>query len=150
MTEPALIDHVGWQLWRASLMWQQRFVREMIEAGYPWFGEARAALIPHVDRAGTRQADLPARVGSSKQAVQQLLDALVEDGILERRDDPDDARARTICFTRKGLRLLADANEVKKRIELDYQRMLGKAEFSRLSAALDRLLAMDALSGRAR
>lgn len=144
MATTPLIDHIGWQLWRASQLWQQRFEREMVEAGYPWFAEARAALIPHVDRAGTRQAELTARLGLSKQAVQQLLDVLVEDGVLERRPDPDDARARLVCFTRKGLKVLADANEVKKRIQSEYQRTLGRAEFSRLVAALDRAIALRA------
>jgi len=140
MTTTPLIGHIGLQLWRASQLWQQRFAREMVEAGYPWYGEARAALIPRIDRAGTRQTELTARVGLSKQAVQQLLDALVEDGVLERRPDPDDARARLVCFTRKGLAVLADANEVKKRIQGEYQRILGKAEFSRLVAALDQII----------
>lgn len=139
MATTPLIDHIGWQLWRASQQWQQRFASDMVEAGYPWFGEARAALIPHIDRAGTRQAELTARLGLSKQAVQQLLDALVEDGVLERKADPDDARARLVCFTRKGLKVLADANGIKKRIESEYQQILGRVEFSRLVAALDRL-----------
>lgn len=144
MTTTPLIDHVGWKLWQASELWQERFVREMVDAGYPWFGEARAALIPCIDRAGTRQAELTARLGSSKQAVQQLLDVLVDDGVLERRPDPDDARARLVCFTRKGLKVLADANEAKKRIQLDYERTLGKAEFSRLVAALERVISLRA------
>lgn len=80
------------------------------------------------------------RVGLSKQAVQQLLDALVADGVLGRRPDPDDARARLVFFTHKGLKVLADANRVKKRIQSEYRRTLDKAEFSRLVAALDRAI----------
>ena len=142
MDQPPLLDHVGWRLWEACRLWESRFEREMAAAGHAWFAEARAALVPHIAREGTRQAELVQRTRLSKQAVQQLVDALVADGIVERRPDPDDARARLVTFTRRGLRVLADANEVKARIERDYERRLGKANFTALKSALDTVVAL--------
>ena len=138
--DPPLIEHVGWRLWRASQIWQERFTRGMVERGYPWFREARAAVIPHIDRAGTRQAVLTTRLGLTKQAVQQLVDALVGDGVVERRLDPGDARGRVVCFTPKGLRVLADANVVKRQIEQEFARAVTAESFSRLNAELTRLI----------
>jgi DNA-binding MarR family transcriptional regulator len=137
---PPLIDHVGWRLWRASQIWQERFTRGMVERGYAWFREARAAVIPHIDRAGTRQADLTTRLGLTKQAVQQLVDALVQDGVVERRMDANDARGRVICFTPRGLRVLADANLVKRQIEQEFARAVTAESFSRLNAELMRVI----------
>ena len=133
---PALLDHLGWRLWQASQLWQGQFKSRMVAAGHPWFGEARAALIPCVARSGTRQQELALRLGLTKQAIQQLVDLLVEDGLVERRSDPNDARGRLVCFTRKGLRVLADANRVKLQIEDEYGRLLGAAELSKLKSAL--------------
>ncbi len=137
---PPLIDHVGFRLFGASAAWQERFATEMRAAGYAWFGEARAALVPHIDRSGTRQSDLTGRLGMTKQAVQQLVDALAADGIVERRTDPEDARGRLVGFTNDGLRMLADANVVKQRIEADYRRRLGAKAWRALEDGLAALL----------
>ncbi|MEZ5668675.1 MAG: MarR family winged helix-turn-helix transcriptional regulator [Alphaproteobacteria bacterium] len=134
-----LIDHVGWRLWQAAAAWKARFAAEMVAAGHGWYGEARANMIPLLDRAGTRQADLVRRAGLSKQAVQQLVDELERDGVIARQPDPDDRRGRIVVFTAAGLRALADANTVKRRIEADYRAQLGDAAFAALCDALLRL-----------
>jgi DNA-binding MarR family transcriptional regulator len=140
---PLKIEHIGLHLWRANQQWQIQFECEMIAAGHAWFKEARAALIPHIDRNGTCQSDLTALVGLSKQAVQQQLDGLVADGVIERRPDSGDARVRRIYFTAHGMRVLDDANAVKRRIEREYERLLGTEEFSRLCTVLVELLDHD-------
>jgi DNA-binding MarR family transcriptional regulator len=140
MIAPQKIEHVGLRLWLASQQWQDRFKSEMVAAGHPWFAEAQAALVPHIDREGTSQSDLTARLGLSKQAVQQLIDNLVQSGVVERRLDPADARVRRVHFTKQGLRVLADANTVKRRIELDYADVLGSSGLLRLNSALEKLL----------
>ena len=135
----APIDHVGWSLFRASEHWQNAFRREMVKSGHPWFAEARANVLPHLDRAGTRQSVLTARMEMSKQAVQQFVDGLVADGVVERSADPDDARGKIVRFTREGLAVLTVANRVKRRIEADFESRLGKAKFQQLCLALAEL-----------
>ncbi|MEO8360009.1 MAG: MarR family winged helix-turn-helix transcriptional regulator [Vicinamibacteria bacterium] len=133
---PPLLTHIGWSLWRASDHWLRAFRARMVGAGYSWFSEARANVIPHIDRAGTQQAVLAERMGLSKQAIQQFVDGLVADGVVQRTPDPADARARIVTFTPEGLSVLAAANRAKKSIEADYATRLGKARFDQLSKAL--------------
>lgn len=137
--EPPLIAHIGWSLWRANDHWMRAFRMRMVGAGYPWFSEARANVIPHIAREGTRQAVLAERMGLSKQAIQQFVDGLVADGLVERVLDPADARGRIVTFTRNGLSVLAAANRAKKAIEADYVTRLGTAHFRQLSEALAEL-----------
>ncbi|MEO6688941.1 MAG: helix-turn-helix domain-containing protein [Dokdonella sp.] len=138
--KPPLIEHIGWRLVRASQQWDLRFRSEMVAAGFAWFNEARANVIPCLDRAGSRQADVARRMGISKQAVQQLVAALVEDGVIEQQADPDDRRAQRIMLSAAGMAMLEVANTVKLSIEKDYKRRLGKTKFLQLAAALDDLL----------
>ena len=63
----------------------------------------------------------------------------MEDGIVERTPDPDDARGKIILFTGKGLAALAAANRVKRQIEKEYEERLGKLRFKQLSTALAEL-----------
>jgi DNA-binding MarR family transcriptional regulator len=133
---PPLLDHVGWRLWRASRQWKEAFDAGMRERGYPWFGEARSNVIGFLERDGIPQSDLVKRMGLSKQAVQQLVDELVADGVVARRPNPADKRGNIVVFTRAGLSMLGDANSVKLTIEDAYRTKLGAKGFRDLIAAL--------------
>lgn len=137
--EALLPDHIGWALWQAAQAWKQRFERAMVAAGYPWFAEARAAILAHLDLEGTRQSVLTARMGISKQAVQQLVNELVIDNIVMRMPDPTDARGKLIHYTEQGLTLLRVSNGIKSEIEAEYHAALGEESFRQLRAALDQL-----------
>ncbi|MCB1494568.1 MAG: winged helix-turn-helix transcriptional regulator [Bauldia sp.] len=136
---PDALDHVGWRLWQATQRWKRELDEGLVAMGHPWAAEARANVIMHVGRSGIRQSELVRRMGLSKQAVQQLLDGLVADGIVERRPDPEDSRARRIVFTAAGRRMLGDSNRVKKRIEDDYRSVLGEKRFRALMDMLAEL-----------
>ncbi|MCB1503062.1 MAG: MarR family transcriptional regulator [Bauldia sp.] len=136
---PETLDHVGWQLWQATQRWKSELDAGLVAAGYPWAAEARANIVMHVGRAGIRQSDLVRRMGLSKQAVQQLLDGLVADGIVERKADREDKRGRLIVFTATGRRMLADSNRVKQDIEEGYRKALGERRFADFMAMLREL-----------
>jgi DNA-binding MarR family transcriptional regulator len=132
-----LIDHVGWRIWRLAKVWKAEFDAEMAMKGHRWFAEARSNVLPHLDRGGTAQSVLQSRMGVTKQAVQQFVDELVADGIIERRINPDDRRSNMIYFTRKGQRVLSDANVVKIEIQSRYRSKLGTARFADFMSCLD-------------
>lgn len=133
---PELLDHIGWQLWQAAHAWKDRFDDAMVAEGYGWFREAKAKVFAVLDFGGTPQALIAERLGVTKQAVQQLVDQLVDDRFVERRTDPDDARGRIVCYTARGAQLMKDANRVKKRLDRAYRRRLGPDAFAALESAL--------------
>ena len=96
-------------------------------------------MIAHLDRQGTRQVDLAKRAKITRQAVQQLIDELERDGIVRRRPDPDDRRAKIIVFAAKGNAVLHKANEVKRAIERAYVADLGVVAAAALRQTLRRL-----------
>ena len=133
---PAVIDHVGWRLFEAFRLWKEAFVAGMVERGYSWFSEARANLIGYMEVEGLRQTELVRRSGLTKQAVQQLLDDLVADGVLARIRDPSDGRGNLVVFTEDGQRMRRDANIVKRRIERAWRWHMGDARFDELMSIL--------------
>lgn len=137
---PLLPAHVGVDLWRAALAWRERLHSEMVARGHAWYGDARAIVAQHLDPRGMSQTALVARVGLTKQAVQQLLDSLEADGIVRREPDPADGRAKRVVYTARGLAALEDAVEIKRAIEAEYRKKLGRERYEALVAAL-RLLA---------
>jgi DNA-binding MarR family transcriptional regulator len=136
---PPLIDHIGWQLWQAAHQWKDQFDSAMIAEGYVWFREARARVLAVLDLTGTPQGELVARLGMTKQAVQQLVDQLVDEGFVKRLPDPADGRSRIVAYTAKGARLMTDANRVKRKLDRAYRKKLGEAAFSALESALHAL-----------
>jgi DNA-binding MarR family transcriptional regulator len=133
-------DHIGWTLWRAAHVWRVEFTAAMVAAGYAWFGQARANLLPHIGPGGVRQSDLVDRARLTKQAVQQFLDELEKDGILTRQPDKTDARARRVVLTEAGLSAMRDADRIKAEIEARWRDRLGNADFDRLDALLRRVI----------
>jgi DNA-binding MarR family transcriptional regulator len=133
---PELLDHVGVRLWRAAYAWKRAFDAGMVALGHGEFAQARSGLLGYMDRMGTRQADLAERSRLTKQAVQQFVDELVSDGLVERSVDPRDKRARIVTFTARGRKVLADANQVKRRVEAEFRGKLGQTRFRQLLAAL--------------
>jgi len=136
-TSAELIDHVGWRIWRLAKAWKADFEAEMAARGHKWFSEARSNVLPYLNRDSTAQSALQSRMGVTKQAVQQFIDELVADDIVERRINPGDRRGNMIYFTRKGRRVLADANVVKIEIQSRYRSKLGAARFADFMTCLD-------------
>jgi len=135
-SKPELIEHIGWDLSRAARAWKMRFTQEMVKKGFDWYAEARGALVQHIGHDGIAQSELVRLAGMSKQAVQQHLDDLVEDGVLERVTDSGDARRKLVRFTDRGFVALAVANEVKRTIERDYLQAIGQSDMHILQTAL--------------
>lgn len=131
-----LPDHIGWRLWVANREWQKTFVSAMKASGNEWFTEARAALMGHIPRGGIRQSALLERVGTTKQAVQQVLDGLEAEGVIERVVDSDDKRGKIVRYTEKGLAALKQGDRIKREIETEYRGRLGSSNFDTLMAAL--------------
>lgn len=134
---PPVIDHVGWRLWQASEFWKAQLDSIMIGKGHLWFAEARGNIVRHIGPKALPQTVLAARMGLTKQAVQQLLDELVADGIVERKAAPGDKRSNLVVFTAKGLKAMHDANQAKRLIETRCRKLLGAEKFKAFMDALD-------------
>jgi DNA-binding MarR family transcriptional regulator len=102
---------------------------------------AHTALFPHIDLEGTRQTVLASRLGISKQAVGQLVDDLVAMGMVERVPDPDDARARLVCFTATGRLALLDGLAVLMQLQAELGARAGPESIEELHRGLVALLA---------
>lgn len=133
-------DHIGWTLWRATLAWRRDFVSGMAAAGHGWFAQARGNLLVYIGPDGIRQGDLAEKAGLTKQAVQQFVDELVQDGIVMRTPDETDARARRVRLTPRGEAAMRDADRIKLEIEARWRVHLGNDAFANLEAILRRLI----------
>jgi DNA-binding MarR family transcriptional regulator len=97
--------------------------------------QARALLL--VDRTGTRLTELARRAGVTKQAMMQMVDDLQAMSCVRRTPDPEDARAKVVRLTAKGLRQRARARKALQTVESRLKRRLGQRRYEGLRLALE-------------
>lgn len=107
--------------------------------------EARAAPLIWVGRlgGGVRQVTLAAHIGIEGPSLVRLLDQLEAAGLLERRDDPEDRRAKTIWLTAEGKTLTRRIERVLTELR---ERLLQDISDADIAAALRVFQALDTVT----
>lgn len=98
---------------------------------------AHTALLPHIPlEGGIRLSALASKVGSTKQAVGQLVDDMEEAGLVERVADAADGRAKQIRYTAQGRKALFTGIETLREVEAELAERIGAERFAALRDAL--------------
>ena len=84
--------------------------------------------------------DLPGVLGTSKQAVSKLVDAMVAAGYVDRAADPGDGRAKRVQLSDRGRALLAEVEAIWAELESGWARTLGDARLAALRGDLETVL----------
>lgn len=91
-------------------------------------GQVSAAHIHitrHLGLEGSRLTELAASAGMSKQAMGDLVGQCEAWGLVRREADPQDARARRICFTDTGLAWLQAFRRAVTQAEAEFRAAVG-------------------------
>ena len=137
------------RLFRFARLLNGHALRTLPVAAGPTPRPAHMALFPHIDPAGTRPSELAEKLGISRQAVAQLVGDLEAMGMVERRPDPDDGRARRVAFTTAGRRGMLEGLVHLATIEAEVAAELDAATMAKLKEAIPALEAVaEALAAR--
>lgn len=129
----------------------RRFRAELLErmrAGYADARETHLHVFGNIDWSGTRLTELAARAGMAPPSMAELVDELERAGYLERRPDPIDRRAKLICLTRSGRRVVTQALRAVRDIERTYAEEVGPETFEVLCRTLQVLVEALQVAGR--
>jgi len=124
-------SNIGRLLHNAVNRFENRVLKLMLEAGH---GEARYShlnLTRNLDVWGTRTTALAKRAGMTKQAMGEIVEQCEKLGLVERRADPTDARAKIVVFTEAGLEWL---NAFRTALETAEQEMCAEIGYLRVDA----------------
>jgi DNA-binding MarR family transcriptional regulator len=117
----------------------RRIISGLNAAGFEELRVPHMAVLQYPGPDGVRPGTLAERAGMSKQAMNQLLRSLEGYGYIERTDAPDEGRARTVRFTKRGVAAYAKINEILRDIEREWRAELGSADFAHLKGLLNRV-----------
>jgi DNA-binding MarR family transcriptional regulator len=104
------------------------------------------ARVPHthvtayIKAEGSRLTELAAMARMTLPAMSELVDDLQRLGIVERRPDPRDGRAKLICLTESGREAMRTARRIIGEIEGEYAALVGVESFEAAAQTLDGLL----------
>jgi DNA-binding MarR family transcriptional regulator len=79
-------------------------------------------------------------LGVTKQAAAKVVASLVDEGLVERREDPGDRRAAVLGLTPDGDRFLADAEAAYQAIEDGWAQVAGRRDVAALRRAVSVVL----------
>lgn len=100
-------------------------------------GAAHVHITRHLSLKGSRLSDLAQSAGMTKQAMGDLVDQCEAWGLVERRPDPLDGRARLIVFTEVGLAWLEGFRRAVERAEREFADLVGKDVATVVSIGLE-------------
>ena len=120
-------DNLGYLLAKASQRWNELLADGFAAEGFaevrPSYG---SVLIPLLEEDGLRMGEIARRARLSKQTMTTLVRLCERDGLVERRADPDDARATRVHLTAKAKRFRPVAERVLERLEREVRAALGE------------------------
>ena len=95
--------------------------------------------LSHRDHAGV--TDLGEHLGVSSAAASQMLEHLVEEGLIERTEDPDDRRMKKITLTDKGSRVMKESVSARLGWLEQLTTNLSEEEKRQITSAIDLIIA---------
>lgn len=133
---------IGHLLIRCARLFNEEGLKRVRRDPALWAAKAsHLSLFPHLDLDGTRLNELARRMDVTKQAVGQLVDELEDMGLLERRGDPLDRRAKLVTFTDRGRTVMLRGLEVIAEIEAQLLAQLSSRRREDLRGSLENMMA---------
>ncbi len=121
---------------------EARVMEALVAAGADDITLAQSRLMQRLDlrnvnsTGGMRLTDLAEQARVTKQTAGALLDQLERSGYVVRSPDPNDARARLVTLSDKGMAVCRAAGEEIAKLEDEWRAHLGTRRFEQLREAL--------------
>jgi DNA-binding MarR family transcriptional regulator len=134
-----LLSNALFLLGRLGVQTKTETMEAFEAAGYSPYHYSVLALLEEGERA--TQAAIADTLGLNKSLLVGFLDELEDEGLIERRRDPNDRRRQMVKATAKGRRRLAEHRELARRLEREMLEPLTAEERATLQALLLRVAA---------
>jgi len=132
--------HIGQLLTQLTRLFQTDLFDRLVTAGLRDARVSHTHVTAYIKAEGSRLTELASEARMTLAAMSELVDDLQRLGIVERRPDPSDGRAKLICLTQTGWEAMRTARRIIAEIEADYALLVGAERFEAAAQTLDQLL----------
>jgi DNA-binding MarR family transcriptional regulator len=127
---------VSWQVLRAAAQLVEA-VQAAVEAkGFDGVRPVHGYAFVRISHGGATVVDVAEHLGVTKQSASQLVDQLVQRGYITREPHPDDARARLLALTARGVACTRAADRAAAALMVSWREQMGARDFQALHRAL--------------
>ncbi|MEZ5501253.1 MAG: MarR family winged helix-turn-helix transcriptional regulator [Halioglobus sp.] len=134
-------QELGQTLMLMARDFQQRLDRDLELRGVPGIGSRHRAVFLFLGRYGaSRAVDLAEAAGIRPQSMMKIVHELESMGLVERREDPSDSRAKLIDFTARGRKLIAELAQSTETVWQQYADIIGENSLDQTVNRLNALL----------
>lgn len=135
-------QELGQILMLASADFQRRLDADLAERGCAGIRSRHRAVFLHLGRFGpSRAVDLAEAAGIRPQSMTKIVQELEQLGLVRRRPDPGDSRAKLVEFTGSGLHRVAELSQSTAAVWGQYEGLLGGRKLLTTFRSLKTLLA---------
>ena len=128
--------NTGRLLYEGYELYNARLLQSLVPAGFPGIRNTHFNLLRHLDAGGTRMSDLASRANVTKSAMTALVRACQDLDLVVVEQSGDDARARMVRFSPRGLQLMRRIRKTLLTIERDLADHLGAAAYDQFRLTL--------------
>lgn len=121
------LNNIGRRLNEAVRIFESKIIQSLKLRGHDELTVAHINLTRNLDEDGTRLTELARRASMTKQSMSELVDQVERTGLIEKRRDPTDGRAKLVCFTPKGLIWLEAFHQSLLVAETEMRQEIGSA-----------------------
>jgi DNA-binding MarR family transcriptional regulator len=132
--------HFGQLLAQLTRVFQTTLFERLVAAGLEEARVPHTHVTAYIRAEGSRLTELAAMARMTLPAMAELVDDLERLGIVERRPDTSDGRAKLICLTDAGWEAMRTARGVIAGIEAECATLIGERRFEATARSLDQLL----------
>ena len=123
---------------------QRRLDQDLQQRGVRGISARHRAVFLHLGQHGARRSvDLAQAAGVRPQSMMAIIHELEQMGLIERRTDPADSRAKLIDFTDPGRQLINELGRSTETVWEQYKTIIGQRELAQTFAQLQHILNHD-------
>lgn len=132
--------HIGQLFAQLTRQFQTELYARLVDAGIDGARVPHTHVTAYIKAKGSRLTDLATQARMTRPAMAELVDDLQRLGIVERKPDPSDRRAKLICLTEQGWAAMRRGHKIIAELEADYARLIGEDRFETMCQAMQALL----------
>ncbi len=123
---------------------QHRLDADLSDRNIPGIRLRHRVIFMHLDRCGaSRSVDLASAAGIRPQSMMKIVHELEQLGLVSRRPDPEDSRAKLVEFTAAGQNLTEELTRSTETVWDQYAQQLGSEKLTESLNAFKSLLLSD-------
>ena len=115
---PSIKDQFGPAIGETARLWRTKLNERLRPLG---LSQARWMVLLHLSRRGDGivQKELAEWIGIEGPTLVRLLDRMMEDGWIERRESEFDRRAKTVHLTKRAQKVISQINKVAAQLRIE-------------------------------